>query len=126
MLVLIGSHLRCNSFTANQFLFFTPNGENSACYTPKKELEQCGGKNIFNFFISKIYSHVTQKWRPKTGMAIPYCLCWKLLHTRRKYSATSYQTKIFRHKFVCKVATCKSTRKLISGLLSMSVYNNGG
>ena len=41
--------------------------------------------------------------------------------------ATSYQTKIFRHiQFVCKVATCKSTRKLILGLLSMSVYNNDG
>ena len=39
--------------------------------------------------------------------------------------ATFYQTKIFRYiQFVCKVATCKSTRKLISGLLSMSVYNN--
>ena len=41
--------------------------------------------------------------------------------------ATSYQTKIFRHiLFVCKVATCKSIRKLISVLLSMSVYNNDG
>ena len=47
-------------------------------------------KKMFHlFFISKIYSHVMQKWRPKTGMAIPYCLCWKLLHTRQKYSDIS-------------------------------------
>ena len=32
-----GSHSRCNSFVVNQFLFFTPNGENALCYTPKKE-----------------------------------------------------------------------------------------
>ncbi len=90
VLVLIGSHSLCNSFVVNQFLFFTPNGENSLCYTPKKQWEQYGGKKMFClFFISKIYSHVTQKWRPKTGMAIPYCLCWKLLHTRRKYSDIS-------------------------------------
>ncbi len=90
VLVLIGSHSLCNSFVVNQFLFFTPNGENSLCYTPKKQWEQYGGKKMFClFFISKIYSHVTQKWRPKTGMAIPYCLCWKLLHTRRKYSDVS-------------------------------------
>ena len=76
VLVLIGSHSLCNSFVVNQFLFFTPNGENSLCYTPKKQWEQYGGKKMFClFFISKIYSHVTQKWRPKTGMAIPYCLC---------------------------------------------------
>ena len=40
MLVLIGSHSRCNSFVVNPFLFFTPNGENSLCYrtcTPKKQ-----------------------------------------------------------------------------------------
>ena len=90
VLVLIGSHSLCNSFVVNQFLFFTPNGENSLCYTPKKQWEQYGGKKMFClFFISKIYSHVTQKWRPKTGMAIPYCSCWKLLHTRRKYSDVS-------------------------------------
>ncbi len=90
VLVLIGSHSLCNSFVVNQFLFFTPNGENSLCYTPKKQWEQYGGKKMFClFFISKIYSHVTQKWWPKTGMAIPYCLCWKLLHTRRKYSDIS-------------------------------------
>ena len=90
VLVLIGSHSLCNSFVVNQFLFFTPNGENSLCYTPKKQWEQFGGeKKICLFFISKIYSHVMKKWRPKTGMAIPYCLCWKLLHTRRKYSDIS-------------------------------------
>ena len=90
VLVLIGSHSLCNSFVINQFLFFTPNGENSLCYTPKKQWEQYGGeKNVLFIFISKIYSHVTQKWRPKTGMAIPYCLCWKLLHTRGKYSGVS-------------------------------------
>ena len=84
------SHSHCNSFVVNLFLFFTPNGENSLCYTPKKQWEQYGGKNMFClFFISKIYSHVTQKWWPKMGMAIPYCLCWKLLHTRQKYSDIS-------------------------------------
>ena len=91
VLVLSGSHSLCNSFVVNQFLFFTPNGENSLCYTPKKQWEQYGGKKMFfKFFISKIYSHVTQKWRPKMGMAIPYCFCWKLLHTRWKYSDISY------------------------------------
>ena len=75
VLVLIDSHSLCNSFVVNQFLFFTPNGENSLCYTPKKQWEQYGGKKMFClFFISKIYSHDTQKWRPKMGMAIPYCL----------------------------------------------------
>ena len=90
VLVLIGSHSLCNSFVVNQFLFFTPNGENSLCYTPKKLWEQYDGEKMFClFFISKIYSHVMQKWRPKTGMAIPYCLCWKLLDTRQKYSDIS-------------------------------------
>ena len=37
VLVRIGSHSLCNSFVVNQFLFFTPNGENSLCYTPKKQ-----------------------------------------------------------------------------------------
>ena len=90
VVVLIGSHSLCNSFAVNQFLYFTPNGYNSLCYTPKKQWEQFGGKKMFClFFISKIYSHVTQKWRPKTGTVIPYCLCWKLLHTRRNYSDIS-------------------------------------
>ena len=90
LVVLIGSHSLCNSFVVNQFLFFTPNGENSLCYTPKKQWEQFAWKKMFClFFISKIYSHVTQKWQPKTGMVIPYCLCWKLLHTRWKYSDIS-------------------------------------
>ena len=89
VLVWTGSDSHCNSFVVNQFLFFTPNGENSFCYTPKKEWEQCSGKNLLLFFISKIYSHVTQKWWPKMGMAIPYCLYWKLLHTRWKYSDIS-------------------------------------
>ena len=89
VLVLIGSHSLCNSFVVNQFLFFTPNGENSLVIHPRSN-ESNGVEKMFRlFFISKIYSHVTQKWRPKTGMAIPYCLCWKLLHTRRKYSDIS-------------------------------------
>ena len=84
MLVLTGSHSRCNSFVANEFLFIFPHQMEKI---PKKQWEQCSGKNMFClFFTSKIYSHVTQKWRPKMGMAIPYCLFWKLLHTRRKYS----------------------------------------
>ena len=48
--VLIGSHSLCNSFVVNQFLFFTPNGENSLCYTPKKQREQYGGKKCFIFY----------------------------------------------------------------------------
>ena len=52
VLVLIGSHSLCNSFVVNQFLFFTPNGENSLCYTPKKQWEQHGGKKnvLFIFY----------------------------------------------------------------------------
>ena len=87
MLVLTGSHSCCNSFVVNQFLFFTPNGEKYP--RSNKSNAERKKKDLFYFFISKIYSHVTQKWRPKTGMAILYCLCWKLLHTRQKYSDIS-------------------------------------
>ena len=69
VLVLIGSHSLCNSFVVNQFLFFTPNGENSLFYTPKRQWEQYGWKKCF--FISKIYSHVTQKWWPKMEWRYP-------------------------------------------------------
>ena len=31
-----------------------------------------------------------KKWRPKTGMAIPNCLCWKLLHTRSDENIQTY------------------------------------
>ena len=76
VLVLIGSHSLCNSFVVNQFLFFTPNGKNSLCYTPKKQSQQYGGEKMFClFFISKIYSHVMQKWWPKMRMAILFTAC---------------------------------------------------
>ena len=51
VLVLIGSHSCCNSFDVNQFLFFTPNWENSLCYTPKKQWEQCSGEKKEVLFI---------------------------------------------------------------------------
>ena len=93
VLVLTGSHSLCNSFVVNQFLFFTPNQQLEkipfVIHPRSNESNTVDFFNIYLFFISKIYSHVTQKWRPKTGMAIPYCLCWKLLHTRRKYSDIS-------------------------------------
>ena len=76
VLVLIGSNSICNSFVVNQFLFFTPNGKNSLCYTPKKQSQQYGGEKMFClFFISKIYSHVMQKWWPKMRMAILFTAC---------------------------------------------------
>ena len=91
VVVLIGSHSLCNSFVVNQFLFFhTKWIKFPLLYTQEAMRAIWWRKKMFClFFISKIYSHVTQKWRPKTGMAIPYCLCWKLLHTRRKYSDIS-------------------------------------
>ena len=51
VLVLIGCHSLCNTFVVNQFLFFTPNGENSLSYTPKKQYGG-GGKKIF-FLLAK-------------------------------------------------------------------------
>ena len=91
VVVLIGSHSLCNSFVVNQFPFFhTKWIKFPLLYTQEAMRAICWKKKMFClFFISKIYSHVTQKWRPQTGMVIPYCLCWKLLHTRRKYSDIS-------------------------------------
>ena len=71
VLVLIGSHSLCNSFVVNQFLFFTPNGENSLCYTPKKQWEQYGGeKNVLFVFLLAKYTPMSckngsqkQEWR---------------------------------------------------------------
>ena len=86
MLVLIGSHSRCNSFVVNQFLFFhTKWRKFPLLYTQEAMRAIWWKKKFCLFFISKIHSQVTQKWWPKMGMAIPYCLCWKLLHTRWKY-----------------------------------------
>ena len=48
---------RCNSFVVNQFLFFTPNGENSLCYTPKKQWEQYG----FVYFLLAKYTPMSHK-----------------------------------------------------------------
>ena len=76
VLVLIGSHSLCNSFVVNQFLFFhTKRRKFPLLYTQEAMSNMVEKKKICLFFISKIYSHITQKWRPKTGMAIPYaCL----------------------------------------------------
>ena len=62
VLVLIGSHSLCNSFVVNQFLFFTPNGENYLCYIPKKQWEQYGGekKKIIYFLLAK-YTPTSRK-----------------------------------------------------------------
>ena len=46
-------------------------------------------KKIYYYFLLAKYIPVSQKYWPKMGMAIPYCLCWKLLHTKRKYSDMS-------------------------------------
>ena len=108
VLVLIG----CNCFVVNQFLFFIPNGENSLCYTHRKQWEQYGGKKCL-FFISKIYFHVMQKWRPKTGMAIPYCLCWKLLYTRRKYSDISNLFAKLQHVKLKDCGVCLCTTMMV-------------
>ena len=80
VLVLIGSHSFCNSFVVNQFLFFSYQMEKIpfVMHPRSNESNMVEKKMFCLFFISKIYSHVTQKCRPKTGMAIPYCLCWKL------------------------------------------------
>ena len=61
VLVLVGSHSLCNSFVVNQFLFFTPNGENSLCYTPKKQREQYGGKKKFVYFLLAKYTPMSRK-----------------------------------------------------------------
>ena len=61
VLVLIGSHSLCNSFVVNQFLFFTPNGENSLCYTPKKQWEQYGWKKMFCLFFTSTRGTLTDK-----------------------------------------------------------------
>ena len=62
LLVLIGNDSHCNSFVVNQFLFFTPNGENSLCYTPKKQWEQCSGKKIvFLLFLLAKYTPMSRK-----------------------------------------------------------------
>ena len=91
VVVLIGSHSLCNSFVVNQFLFFhTKWIKFPLLYTQEAMRAIWWGKKMFClFFICKIYPHVTQKWRLKTGMAIPHYLCWKLLQTRRKYSDIS-------------------------------------
>ena len=90
VLVLIGSHSLCNSFVVNQFLFFHTKWRKFPLLTQEAMRAIWWRKKMFClFFISKIYSHVTQKWWPKTGIVIPYYLCWKLLYTRRKYSNVS-------------------------------------
>ena len=89
VLVLIGSHSRCNSFVVNQFLFFHTKWRKFVIHPRSNESKVVDFFDFFIFFISKIYSHGMQQWRPKTGMVTPYCLCWKLLHTRWKYSDIS-------------------------------------
>ena len=90
LVVLIGSHSLCNSFVVNQFFISHQMEKIPFVIHPRSNESNLVEKICFvYFFISKIYSHVTQKWWPKTGIAIPYCLCWKLLHTRRKYSDIS-------------------------------------
>ena len=79
VVVLIGSHSLCNSFVVNQFLYFTPNGENSLCYTPKKQWEQFGGeKNLYYFLLAK-YTPMSRKnggqkweWRYPTACVGSY------------------------------------------------------
>ena len=110
--------------------FFTPNGKNSLLYTQEgmRAMQCCC------FFISK-YGPMSRKnggqkwewWYPTVCVGSYFIPDGNIQTLLLVLEATSYQTETFRHTlFVCKVATCKSTRKLISGLLSMSVYNNDG
>ena len=82
--------LTLQQFCCKPFPFFHTKWRKFLLLYTQEAMRAIWWKKMFClFFISKIYSHVTQKWRPKTGMAITYCLCWKLLHTRRKYSDIS-------------------------------------
>ena len=88
VLVLIGSHSLCNSFVINQFLFSTPNGENSLCYTPKKQWEQYGGKKIFVYFLLAKYAPMSRKnggqkweWRYPTACVGSYFIPDKNIQT---------------------------------------------
>ena len=120
MLVLIGSHTHCNSFVVNQFLFFPHQMEKiSFVIRPRRNDSNAVEKKCFVYFLlAKDIFPCHAKMVVKNGNGNTLLLVLE---------ATSYQMKIFRHiSFVCKVATCKSIRKLILGLLSISVYNNGG
>ena len=66
LVVLIGSHSLCNSFVVNQFLFFFSHQMDKIPFVvhPRSNESNLLEKKVFIFFISKIYSHVTQKWRP--------------------------------------------------------------
>ena len=116
VLVLIGSYSLCNSFVVNQFPFFTPNGENSLCYAMRSNESNMVGKKCFVSFLLAKYTPMSRKnggqkqeWRYPTACVGSYFIPDENIQTY----------------LIC-FATCKSTRKLISGLLSMSVYNNDG
>ena len=55
VLVLIGSHSFCNSFVVNQFLFFTPNGENPFVIHPRSNESNMVGKNVLLIFLLAKY-----------------------------------------------------------------------
>ena len=113
VLLLIGSHSLCNSFVVNQFLFFTPNGENSLCYTPKKQWEQYGGKKKNKDFLLAKYTPMSRKnggqkreWRYPTACVgsyfIPdeniqtYLICLQSCNMQ-KYQKANFRTA----EYVC-------------------------
>ena len=61
VLVLIGSHSLCNSFVVNQFLFFTPNGENSL--SPRSNESNIVEKKFFFVYL------LLAKYTPKSPMS---------------------------------------------------------
>ena len=90
VLVLIGSDSHCNSFVVSQLLLFSYQMENIpfVIHSRSNESNAVGKKKLVFIFLLAKYSPMShknggQKWEwqyPK------YCLCWKLLHTRQKYS----------------------------------------
>ena len=80
------SHSLCNSFVINQFLFFTPNGENSLCYTPRSNESNMVEKKCFVYFLFAKYTPIDPchaKMAAKNGNGDTLLLVLE---------ATSYQT----------------------------------
>ena len=69
VLVLTGSHSLCK-FCCKSVPFFHTKWRKFGC--TQEAMRAMWWEKMFHlFFICKIYSHVTQKWWPKTGMRYP-------------------------------------------------------
>ena len=85
MLVLTGSHSRCNSFVVNQFLFFTPNGEKYP--RSNKSNAERKKKKIYYFLLAKYIpmSHKNggqkREWRYSTVCVGSYFIPDKNIQT---------------------------------------------